>query len=342
MPGLVGKPDHLVLDGGAVSGPHPLDHPGEEGGAVQVGPDDFVGFLVGIGDVAAHPVGGDGLGGEGEGLRVPVPLLALQLGEVDGPGVHPGGRARLEPAEGEARLAEALGEGVGPEHAVGAAPLGHGADDGLAPQVGAGADHHRLGPVDGAGVRLDPGDLAGLGEQAGDLSLLHPEVFLGFQGVLHDLLVLPPVGLGPQGVDGGALPPVEHPVLDAGLVGGPGHLAPQGVQLPDQVALAGAPDGGVAGHVPHRVQVDGEAQGGQPQPGAGQGGLNPRVAGAHHDHLVGAGLVGRDVVQGVFVHGSSFYPFRMGYVRTLWVGGSEATLGAPQRGAGGRCRWQVV
>ena len=32
----------------------------------------------------------------------------------------------------------------------------------------------------------------------------------------------------------------------------------------------------------------------------------------------------------------------MGYVRTLWVGGSEATLGAPQRGAGGRCRWQVV
>ena len=29
-------------------------------------------------------------------------------------------------------------------------------------------------------------------------------------------------------------------------------------------------------------------------------------------------------------------------VRTLGVGGSEATLGAPQRGAGGRCRWQVV
>mgnify|MGYP000140419512 CR=1 FL=1 len=129
-----------------------------------------------------------------------------------------------------------------------------------------------------------------------------------------------------------ASPARRAPGALQGLVGGLGHLPAQGVQFPDQVALAGAPDGRVAGHVAHRVQVDGEAQGGQPQPGAGQGGLNSRVAGAHHDHLVGAGLVGRDVVQGVFVHGSSFYPFRMGYVRTLWVGGSEAALGTAPRG----------
>ena len=32
------------------------------------------------------------------------------------------------------------------------------------------------------------------------------------------------------------------------------HLS---VQLPDQVALAGTADGGVAGHIAHRVQVDG-------------------------------------------------------------------------------------
>ena len=60
---------------------------------------------------------------------------------------------------------------------------------------------------------------------------------------------------------------------------------PQGVQLPDQVALARAADGGVAGHVSHRVQVDGEADGLQPQSGGGQRGLNARVSRAHHGNI---------------------------------------------------------
>ena len=76
----------------------------------------------------------------------------------------------------------------------------------------------------------------------GDLPLAEGQVLLALQGALHDLLVPPPVRLGPEAVDGGALAPVEEPVLDAGLIGGPGHLAAQGVQLPDQVALAGAAD----------------------------------------------------------------------------------------------------
>ncbi len=38
--GLVGEADHLVLNGGAVPGADPLDDPGIEGGAVQIGPDD--------------------------------------------------------------------------------------------------------------------------------------------------------------------------------------------------------------------------------------------------------------------------------------------------------------
>ena len=129
------------------------------------------------------------------------------------------------------------------------------------PQVGAGGDDGGLHPVSGPGVGDHPGHRPVLGEDLHHLRLLDPEVLLELQGVLHDLLVLPAVRLGPEGPDGGALAPVQNPVLDAGLVRRPAHLAPQGVQLPHQVALARAADGRVAGHVAHRVQVDGEAQG---------------------------------------------------------------------------------
>ena len=71
--------------------------------------------------------------------------------------------------------------------------------------------------------------------------------------MLHVLPVFHPVGLSPEGMDGRAFATVEHPVLDAGMVGRRPHLAPQRVQLPHQVPLSGAADGGVAGHISHGV-----------------------------------------------------------------------------------------
>ena len=66
----------------------------------------------------------------------------------------------------------------------------------------------------------------------------------------------------------------------------PAHLAPQGVQLPHQMALAGAADGGVAGHVAHRVQVDGEARPSAcPACAAGQRRLDAGVARADDGHI---------------------------------------------------------
>ena len=103
--------------------------------------------------------------------------------------------------------------------------------------------------------------------------------------MLHHLLVFPAVGLGTQGPDGGTLAPVEQPVLDTGLVRGLAHLAAQRVQLPDEMALSGAADGGVAGHIAHRVQIDGEAQGPHSHPGGGQCGLDAGVAGTHHSDI---------------------------------------------------------
>ena len=105
-------------------------------------------------------------------------------------------------------------------------------------------------------------------------------MLLPLQRVLHHLLVLPAIRLGPQGVDGRPLPPVEHPVLDAGGVRPTGHLAPQSVQLPHQMSLPGAADGRVAGHIAHGVQIHGEAHRLQPHPGRRQRRLDAGVSGA--------------------------------------------------------------
>ncbi len=109
--------------------------------------------------------------------------------------------------------------------------------------------------------------------------------------MLHHLLIAPPVGLRPERPHRRALAPVEHPVLDAGLVRRPAHLAAEGVQLPHQLALARTADGGVAGHVAHRVQIDGEAHRAQTQPRGGERCFNARVARAYYRYIKLSGII---------------------------------------------------
>ena len=66
---------------------------------------------------------------------------------------------------------------------------------------------------------------------------------------------------------------------------------PQGVQFPDQMALARAADGGVAGHVAHRVQIDCEAHRAQAHPGPGQRGLDSGVTGSDDGDIKLSGVV---------------------------------------------------
>ena len=291
VPGLVGKAHHLVLDGGAVTGPHPLDRPGEQGGAVEVVPDHLMGFFIGIGEIAHRTVVRGRFRHKRKGDGHVIPRLDLHLGEVHAAAVHPGGRARLEPANGQPQLHQALRQGQGGGHAVGAGVPRHLPNDGAAPQVGTRGDDRRFHGVHRARGSDHAGHRPVFGEDFRHLRLAHPQVFLELQGVLHHLLVAAAVRLGPEGPHGGTLAPVEHPVLDAGPVGGLCHLAPQGVDLPHQVPLAGAADGGIAGHIAHRVQVDGEAQGFHPQPGGGQGGLDARVARADDGDIKLSGVI---------------------------------------------------
>ena len=125
-------------------------------------------------------------------------------------------------------------------------------DDG-AVQVSTGGNDDRPGGVLRAQSGADTGNMAVFYQNLGDLGLLQLQIFLEFQSVLHVLLVFAAVSLGPEGVHSRSLAAVEHPVLDAAVVSGNAHFTAQGIDLPDQMALAGAADGGVAGHIAHGI-----------------------------------------------------------------------------------------
>ena len=98
-----------------------------------------------------------------------------------------------------------------------------------------------------------------VGEANGDHHrLLEVQVFLPLEGAFHVLLIFPPVGLCAQRVHRRALSEVQHPVLDAAAVCRLGHLAAQRIELANQVPLSRAADGGIAGHIADRVEVDRE------------------------------------------------------------------------------------
>ena len=171
-------------------------------------------------------------------------------------------------------------------HAVGPGFIGAFPGDAAALQIGAGADDHRTDGIDRAKPGFYGGNRAVFRADLRDHGLLEIQILLLLQGMLHDLLILPPVRLGPEGMDRRSLAPVEHPELDAGLVRSPGHLSSQGVDLPDKVSLAGAADGGVAGHIAHSVQIDGKDHSFEPQPRGGKTGLNAGMTGADNRHVI--------------------------------------------------------
>ena len=111
------------------------------------------------------------------------------------------------------------------------------------------------------------------------------------QGVLHEFLVFAAVRLSTKGMNCGAFTAVEHPELNAGPVCRLAHFAAQGINLPDQMAFAGAADGGVAGHVAHGIQIDGKDNGFQSQACGGQGGFDACMARTDDRNVVGLHLI---------------------------------------------------
>ena len=172
----------------------------------------------------------------------------------------------------------------------------HSAHDRAPAQVCARGEHGGAAAVDGAVCRHDGADVSVLRLDGDDLCLLDAQVRLQLERVLHHGLILPPVGLRAQRVHGRPFAAVEHPVLDAGLIGRARHLAAERVELAHKMPLARAADGGVAGHIADRVHIDGEADGVQPQPGGGQRGLNARVPRTDDGDVTASGVIAHDEI----------------------------------------------
>ena len=286
VPVLVGEPDDLGFDAGAVPGPHPFDHAVEHAAPVQVVPDDLMGPGIGVGQVAGHLIpGGDGAH-EGEIPHPFIPVLGFHFGVVQGPGIHPGRSPGLEPHELETGFLEGPGELHGGPLADGAGHVGHFPVEDLPPQVRAGAEDHRVGFEHFPGFRFHPLDLAILDQQLVDHQLFHVQVVLVFHHFFHDGVIQGFVCLGPESLYRIALAGVQHPHLDAGFIGCQSHLSSQGVDFPDQMAFGWSPHGRIAGHQGNIVHGQGGQQGLLPHPCRCQSRFASGMAGSHHYHII--------------------------------------------------------
>ena len=211
--------------------------------------------------------------------------LFLQPGEINGGTQHPRGGAGFEPPQRHPHIQQRLGERGGGKHTVGTAVVADIPHENFAFQKGAGRQNHRAGAV----LRLQPGGqqkTVRLAGQRHDLPLLDMQMLGGFQRVLHGGGIFPPVDLGAQRMHRRSFAAVEHPRLQHGCVGGASHLAAHRVDLAHQMPLGGATDTGVAGHIAHPIQIDGEDHGGTAQPRGGERRFDARVSRADHRHII--------------------------------------------------------
>ena len=77
-------------------------------------------------------------------------------------------------------------------------------------------------------------------------------------GLFHHIFVKVAVCLDALRLHSGAFTCVQHTGLNGCGVCGVSHFATEGVDLEDQVPLTCAANGGVAGHIRHRVEGQGE------------------------------------------------------------------------------------
>ena len=84
---------------------------------------------------------------------------------------------------------------------------------------------------------------------------------------------------------------VQHTHLNKSFIRRKSHFAAECINFAHKVSLTRSADGGVAGHIAHRVQVDGKAHGTQAHAGGGQGGLDARVTRTNHSDIILSSVV---------------------------------------------------
>ena len=286
--GLVGKADDFCLDAGTVARPDTGNGAVKQGTAGKVFPNDLMGLFVGVGQIAHGPVFRRPVGGKRERLRLVVARLQLHLGKIDASGVDAGRCAGLEAAQRQSQNPEIFRQLQSCAHTVWAGGNGAVARDNAAVQIGSCRNDAGTDTVDCAQLGDNAADGTVFRQNLGDGGLLQIQIGFPLQKVFHMLLIAPAVSLCPERVDSRAFAPIEHPILDAAGVGGLSHFTAQSIQLSNQMTLAGAADGGIAWHIAHRVEIDGEYDGTETQSRGGETGLDAGMTGADHSDIIGS------------------------------------------------------
>ena len=283
---LVGEAHHLVLDGGAVARAGALDLAGIHRRQMQVFANDLVRFGRCVGEIAQRAVfQRRRVRQEGKRHDRRIALLRSHLREIDRAHVHARGRAGFEAADGKAVVQQRLREPrCGDEPLRAALPRAL-ADDDAAFQIHARAQHRRAAADFRTRRRFHAANLAVFHDQPPNLALPERQPRLILHRGTHPRLVGHFVRLRAQGIHGRAFAGVQHARLDERIVDGAAHFAAQRVQLAHQVPLAGAADGGIAGHHGHAVQIQRQKQRALPHARARKRGFATRVPRAHHDQV---------------------------------------------------------
>ena len=150
MPVLVREFHDLVFNRRAIPGTGALDTAVIHRRTVYIFPNDFVGLLIGIHQVAVHLLLLHLLKfrGEGEGNHRHISLLHLHLGKVQGSSVHPGRGTGLEAQHPHALRQQRIRQLRGPPQPVGTRILRNIAEDAAGVQINTGTEHHCPGMID--------------------------------------------------------------------------------------------------------------------------------------------------------------------------------------------------
>ncbi len=152
-------------------------------------------------------------------------------------------------------------------------------------QEGSGREDDCVRLEDQPDLRDRAGHAVALHEQVVDRLLEQRQVRLGFEAPADRRLVKDAIGLRAGCAHGRTLARVQRPELDPGLVGGDRHRPAERVHLLDEVALADAPDRGVAGHLAERLDAVRQQQRLAAHPCGGERCLGAGVATADDDDL---------------------------------------------------------
>ena len=308
VPVFIREPHHLILYGGAVTGTRSLDHTGIQRRPVKILPDDLMRPLIRISQPAGHlrNLHTFRIRGEGEGNHPFIAELLLHLAEINGPLIDAGRRSCLKPKHLHSQVFQGIRQMIGGLQSVWSRVAAHITVDAAGSQVGPCTQDHSLGLIDRAGYCPDASDNFSvpilLGQNLRHLGLNNGEMIGIFQHSSHAPAVLRLICLGPERMHRRSLRDIQHLRLNKGLVDILSHLSAQGVDLPDQMALGGSSNIGIAGHQRDAVHTDREHDRLYPQSRAGKGGFTACVARPHHDSLAGF-LV-------YCIHNSPYFPIQ--------------------------------